>query len=168
MPTNTYEAIFTETLASAQASVTFSSIPATYTDLVLVCNVKSTTTTNAYLRVRYNGDTGNNYSITVLSGNGTAASSTRGSNTSVAYLNYNFTMPTTMQTAIISNIQNYSNTTTYKSAINRSNIASQGVEAMVTLWRSTAAINSITISTDNGGAIIDTGSTFSLYGIKAA
>jgi hypothetical protein len=86
----------------------------------------------------------------------------------VAYLNYNFAMPTTMETAIISNIQNYSNTTTYKTAINRSNAASQGVEAMVTMWRSTSAINSIVISTDNGGAILDTGSTFTLYGVKSA
>jgi hypothetical protein len=73
-----------------------------------------------------------------------------------------------METVITSNIQNYANTTTYKTALNRSNAASQGVEALVTLWRSTAAINSITISTDNGGSIIDTGSTFSLYGIKSA
>jgi hypothetical protein len=165
---STYTPIATTTLGSAASSVTFSSIPSTYTDLILICNVKSTTTTNAYLRVRYNGDTANNYSITVLSGNGSAASSARGSNTSVAYLNYNFAMPTTMETAIISNIQNYSNTTTYKTAINRSNAASQGVEAMVTMWRSTSAINSIVISTDNGGAILDTGSTFTLYGVKSA
>jgi hypothetical protein len=165
---STYEPIATTALGSAAATVTFSSIPSTYTDLVLVCNVKATTTSNAYLRVRYNTDTSNNYSITVLSGNGSAASSARGSNTSVAYLNYNYAMPTTMETAIISNIQNYSNTTTYKTAITRSNAASQGVEAMVTLWRSTAAINNIVISTDNGGAILDTGSTFTLYGIKAA
>jgi len=165
---STYTPIATTTLGGAAATVTFSSIPSTYTDLVLVCNVKSTTTSNAYLNVRYNSDTSNNYSVTVLRGNGSSASSTRGSNTSVAYLNYTYAMPTSMETAIISQIQNYSNSTTYKTAINRSNIASQGVEALVTLWRNTAAINNIVVSTDNGGAILDTGSTFTLYGIAAA
>lgn len=165
----TYENIATTTLGSAQATVSFTSISGAFTDLVLVANVKTTTTTNAYLNVRYNNDSNSNYSVTVLRGNGSAASSSRGSNNTVAYLNFTYPMPTSFETTIISHIQNYSNSTTNKTAITRSNIVSQGVEALVTLWRKTPeAITSLSISTDNGGSILDIGSTFTLYGIKAA
>jgi hypothetical protein len=51
--------------------------------------------------------------------------------------------------------------------ISRSNNAGLGVDAIVGLWRSTAAINSITLDL-LGTRIISAGSTFSLYGIKAA
>ena len=76
---NTYDAIATQTLSSAAASVTFSSIAGTYTDLVLVTSIrKSTTGVSAYLRA--NNDSGTNYSTTYLYGSGTSAISTRDTN----------------------------------------------------------------------------------------
>lgn len=65
-------------------------------------------------------------------------------------------------------INNYSNSTTYKTAFMRTNTASTygTVFAIVGLWRSTAAITSITLTPDAGS--FATGSTFSLYGIAAA
>jgi hypothetical protein len=66
----------------------------------------------------------------------------------------------------IFNILDYANTTTYKTVINRANNAATGVDATVSLWRSTAAINSINISSSTSS--FATGSTFSLFGIKAA
>ena len=63
-------------------------------------------------------------------------------------------------------IQNYSNTTTYKTGLVRANRAGGGVDAMAGLWRSTAAINSIVITHDT--AQFAAGSTFSLYGVQAA
>jgi hypothetical protein len=68
----------------------------------------------------------------------------------------------------IINIQNYSNTTTYKTALLRSNLATgtyPGVDAFVGLWRSTSAITSITILPASNNLL--SGSTFTLYGIKA-
>ena len=62
---------------------------------------------------------------------------------------------------------NYSNTTTFKTILMRANNAALGVDAIVGLWRSTAAINEIKVF-PTGGANFETGSTFSLYGIKAA
>jgi hypothetical protein len=59
---------------------------------------------------------------------------------------------------------NYSNSTTYKTILGRSNAATSGTSAAVGLWRSTSAINSIEIGTVSFTA----GSTFSLYGIAAA
>jgi hypothetical protein len=161
---NTYEAIRTETLASAQASVTFSSIPSTYTDLVIVF-AGTAVTGNNYMGLQFNGDTGNNYSSTLLRGNGTAAQSARLSNQPQADTAYGSPVNTD-QNNIIVQIQNYSNTTTYKTMLSRSNSASVETSATVALWRNTAAITSIVLKlTSNNFA---SGSTFSLYGIKSA
>jgi hypothetical protein len=65
----------------------------------------------------------------------------------------------------IINIQNYSNSTTYKTVLARSNNAATGTDATVALWRSTSAITSIDYYLNSGSWA--TGSTFTLYGIKA-
>jgi hypothetical protein len=62
---------------------------------------------------------------------------------------------------------NYANTTTYKTVLTRANAAASGVDASVGLWGSTAAITSITFDLPLVRTI-STGSTFTLYGIKAA
>ena len=161
----TYTPIATTTTASSAASVTFSSIAGTYTDLVIIVNAG--TSTNADLHLQFNGDTATNYSRTVLSGNGTAASSSRQSSVayyradSVGYLNTSF--PNFVG---VINIMNYSNATTYKTAISRTNNAATGVDASVGLWRSTSAITSIVLFPDVG--TLTNGSTFTLYGIAAA
>jgi hypothetical protein len=72
----TYEPISTTTLGSAVASVTLSSIPATYTDLVLVFNGSAASSGGA-MRTQINSDTATNYSGTNISGDGTTATSAR-------------------------------------------------------------------------------------------
>ena len=161
----TYEPIATTTTSGSAASVTFSSISSAYTDLVIIVNAGGST--NADLQMQFNSDTGTNYSRTVLSGNGTAASS--GRQTSVAYIrvdNLGYLNTTFPAFTGIINIMNYSNTTTFKTAISRTNNASTGVDASVGLWRSTAAITSIVLYPDTG--TLTNASTFTLYGIKAA
>jgi hypothetical protein len=61
---------------------------------------------------------------------------------------------------------NYSNTTTFKTMLNRSNVPSTGTGATVGLWRNTAAISSLTITSESGN--LQSGSTFTLYGILKA
>jgi hypothetical protein len=164
---NTYEPIATNTLGSASASVTFSSIAGTYTDLVLV-SVPIVTAATTFA-VRFNSDTASNYSATILTGDGTNVASTRVSNQTEIRISYAATARTTNTSNIITQIQNYSNATTYKTLLSRDNAASEGTGAIVGLWRATpAAITSITIIPLSGGSIINTGSTFTLYGIKAA
>jgi hypothetical protein len=107
--------------------------------------------------------------MTQISGNGTAAASTRASNQTYWMWGVD---ETSISTAILQ-IMNYSNTTTNKTALLRIGNAGSSVMANVFLWRSTAAINSISITApDNtGGGTPDQfaiGSTFTLYGIKAA
>lgn len=164
----TYEPISTTTLGSAAATVTFSSIPGTYTDLVLVCNGGITIAAgNAHLR--FNSDTGSNYSFTDITGTGSAASSARGTNQTSCILNSYGYPENDMNWNCLVHIMNYSNTTTYKTLLSRSNQADNGVSALVGLWRSTAAITSIDIiSIFSGSPQFSIGSTFTLYGIKAA
>lgn len=161
---STYTPIATQTLGSAAASVTFSSISGAYTDLILICNGKTSSSANNYLQ--FNSDTGSNYSATRLSGNGTAADSARdvSINTKMLLDGYGFWTSTYEANKIIQ-IMNYSNSTTYKTVLTRANTASQGTDALVGLWRSTAAITSVKFLSDSN---IQAGSTFTLYGIAAA
>jgi hypothetical protein len=160
MPTRTYEPIAAYTVATTSASYTFSSIPGTYTDLYLIIT-GSTTTAGQDIQIQFNGDTGTNYSRTYILGNGSAASSGRNATQNAfvpggAYLN----------TVSRLNVMNYSNATTFKTVIARHDSWDSYTVANVGLWRNTAAITSLTISTQTFN--MNVGSTFTLYGIKAA
>jgi hypothetical protein len=156
----TYEPIATNTLGSDAASVTFSSIPSTYTDLVLVSNYRLNTGDN-FLILRFNSDTGSNYSFTNAYTEGTTAASDRATSQTSARIGFYGSA----QSNSIVNIMNYSNTTTNKTAVSRDNTNTY-VITRVNLWRNTSAITSITILTPSPN--ITSGSTFTLYGIKAA
>jgi hypothetical protein len=161
---STYEPIATNTLGTAVSTVTFSSITGTYTDLVLVFQGGSSIDANARLRV--NGDSSTNYSWTQLAGNGTGAASFSGSSDTSWLVNRYAYLQNNLNANMIFNFNNYSNTTTNKTVINRANSAANGADTTVGLWRSTSAITSITFSLSGGNYIV--GSTFTLYGIKAA
>jgi len=162
---NTYVALATNTLSSATASVTFSSISGAYTDLVLVINGKITINAEVPV-IEFNADTGANYSFTRLAGNGTTASSAR--STGVAYIPpvWNIYWNNANPGTAIMNIINYSNTTTYKTVLSRGSEAASSVQTVVGLWRNTAAITSIKVYGSAGN--LDTGMTLTLYGIAAA
>ena len=166
--TATYEKIATTTLGSTQTDVTFSTISGSYTDLVLVVNSKSVSGTGQEIIIRFNSDTGNNYSFTYLYGNGTTAASGRVSNASSDRLGYFTVMGTNEGYMGIAQIMNYSNTTTNKTMITRSNSNSSnssnlGAESIVNLWRNTNAITTVLVSAPS--VSFASGSTFTLYGI---
>ena len=163
---NTYTPIATSTLGSNSATVTFSSISGTYTDIRLIMSVKSSSG-GPDVRIRFNSDTGTNYSGTYLFGNGTTAGSARDSNIGGILLDYYGTPDTTNFNVNKVEIQNYSNSTTYKTVIARADNAGNGTTATVGMWRSTSAITRIDL-TLSGGQSFTTGSTFTLYGIAAA
>jgi hypothetical protein len=161
----TYEPIATTTLGSAAADITFSSISSTYTDLRLIFEGMAVSAgQDIYCQV--NGDTGSNYSHTRLTGDGTSATSSRG--TSLPYMRLSDGgSPQTTNTSVTKvDFMNYSNTTTFKTAINRADNANRGTDAVVNLWRSTAAITSIKFYLSSGN--IASGAIATLYGIKAA
>jgi hypothetical protein len=163
---NTYTQIASTTLGSTATTVTFSSIAATYTDLVLVINGGGSANIN--VSMQFNGDTTSNYSITAVAGDGSAASSTRRTSQTAMRLDENsFTGTTLAASNLIVSIMNYANTTTFKTVLSRSNNAAVGTSAIVGLWRKTPeAINQVVINAIGGNFI--TGSTFNLYGIAAA
>jgi hypothetical protein len=159
---NTYVPIATTTLASAATSFTFSSIPSTYTDLVIIAN--GGISANGDTGLRFNGDTATNYSWTRMYGNGSATASDRA--TSVDSIGGASWYSATSNNTSILQIMNYSNATTYKTTISRSNATSTMVAAIAGLWRSTSAITSITMYGYTSSYSI--GTTFSLYGILGA
>jgi hypothetical protein len=163
---STYEPIATQTLGSATSSVTFSSITGSYTDLVLIIN-GSVTSGNPSVWMRLNSDSGSNYSFTRVTGNGTSALSSFEVSQTKANIASAFGMTTTYETNLVVQIMNYSNTTTNKTTITRANTPSLGTEASVNLYRSTSAITAIEIL-NSSATNFSTGSTFTLYGIKAA
>ena len=161
--TSTYEKIATTTLGTATATVTFSTISGAYTDLIII--VQGTTTTgNANIGLQFNSDTGSNYSFTGLGGSGGAAVSTRSTNATNIQTEYYGYFDQTIGNRII-HIMNYANTTTYKTVVGRGNNSNNGTSAIVGVWRSTSAITSATVL--DGNSTFTSGSTFTLYGIKA-
>ena len=166
----TYEIIQSTTIGTnSPTSYTFSSIPSTYTDLKLIISDWGGDQ-NHPLYMRFNSDSGANYSWIELRGSGSAVTSNRTNSTNQIYITKNIIPGSSSITHIcITDIFNYSNTTTFKSSLTRANSTgglSVGAGVGAGLWRSTSAINSIYISADFGGFNI--GSTFSLYGIKEA
>lgn len=163
----TYEPIATTTLTSSSTSVVFSSIPQTYTDLVLVFNGYNVNATAMDFEYEINGDSGSNYSETGMQGDGSSASSFRHSNYSGGIMG---TIWSTGRATVIANFMNYTNSTTYKTCVSRFSTPSGGlVGATVTLWRNTNAITSLNINQPSGqSGQYASGSTFTLYGIKAA
>lgn len=161
--TSTEVAIATTTLGSAASSITFNSIGSTYTDLRLVLlNVSASGNNVVY--VRLNSDSGSNYSYTSIYGDGSSATSTRatsqtqwdqvssGSNASYPQL---WTL----------DIFSYAGST-YKTALATSSNDRNGsgyTERTVYLWRNTAAITSLVLTSqvNNFGV----GTTATLYGI---
>lgn len=165
----TYEPIQTYTVPSATATVTLSSIPSTYTDIVVVGSNLLLTSSGLSIFARVNGDSGSNYSSTILQGNGsTVNNGARSNNIQGLVTGGTFTGAGNTTPAFFTlHLMNYANTTTYKTALYRYGLSSAEVEMGVDLWRNTSAINSITFRND-GAANWAAGCVFTLYGIKAA
>lgn len=163
---STYSTIATTTLGSGASSITFSSISGAYTDLVIVCSVLPSGSQSFNLRVG-NGsiDTGTNYSYTRIYA-GTSAASDRGSNTANPWGSWGVDAQTNTPVTFITQIQNYSNTTTNKTYLTRiADTYTSYVGAVVTLWRSTSAINTVSLVSS---ANMNAGTTVTLYGIASA
>jgi hypothetical protein len=169
---STMTPIATQTLTAGAVSVTFSSIPSTYTDLVFVVNAQQGAGAPIYVRV--NGSSSSIYSTTSMRGDGSTATSVRFNATGsgidgLGVWVQDEAFPDSSSFGIITyNFMNYSNTTTYKNVLIRYSNAVSTAGSNVSLIQTTSAIDSLTIR--NGGVAPNfvAGSTFTLYGIKAA
>jgi hypothetical protein len=162
----TYTPIATTNL-SGVSNYTFTSIPTTYTDLILIGSINGVSVAaDIWYRVG-NGsvDTGTNYSWTWLSGFLATADSERASNNSKLYIDGWGTIGTG-NSIIKTQINNYSNTTTFKTVLTQRTDAAKEANAQVGLWRSTSAINTLQLGLDSG--TFNSGTVLTLYGIEAA
>jgi hypothetical protein len=160
--------ISSQTISSATATVTFSSIPTTLNgktlrDLFLAFTPRVTSL--AAYNIRFNNDTNNNYLSVTMSGNGTSGSSTTGTGTAITIGPSVVAATTTLgETNCILQVFDFAQTNKQKPILVRSNRANSGVAAIAGRWVNTSAITSLTIGLNNA-ANIDAG-TFTLYGIE--
>lgn len=164
----TYEPIATYTANGSQSAITFSSIPSTYTDLYLVCNVSyaSLGANTGYLLFQIGNGSVNTsliYSYTWMLGTGSSALSGKG--TGAPYYDGLTNITGTNRGMVRFNLNNYANSTVYKTAVYR--VDDSRPLAAVGLCRSTAAVNVLKVY-DYSGYNFSSTSTFTLYGIKAA
>ena len=164
---STYTPIATQTLGSPIGTVTFSSIPSTYTDLVIVVNAGIPSGAQDLGMTLNNNTSTSVYSNTKLWGTGSASGSGRANGSGYTTLtSYGYLDATLNQNTVV-NIMNYSNTTTYKTILARANNAGNGTSAQVCLYQSTSAINRVDLFPLSSVNFI-AGSTFTLYGIQAS
>lgn len=165
----TYTQIATYTVPSNTTSYTFTSIPGTYTDLVISMSIVSSSANTLF--IRFNGDSSSLYSATRLYGSGSSAGSDRDTGAAYGVLT-NYAAPNSSfgQHNTILNVMNYANTATYKNWISRSNVFNAGTDLITGLYRSTSAITSIGFSTNGfgGTSTLLAGSIITLYGIASA
>jgi hypothetical protein len=163
VPTPTYTALANVTLGSSAASVTFSSIPATYRDLIIVAQVLQNTTGARQGVLKPNSDVGN-ASLVYMDGSGSAATS----GTAALLTTYFMASGPAANTPVtaITQIMDYSATDKHKTILNRSGSSFDPVSAYASRWASTAAITSFIYDSYQGGNF-SAGSTFSLYGVIA-
>ena len=170
MPT-TMQLISAQTLTSASASVVFSSIPQTFTDLKVVYSARNTDS-QAALYIRPNGSTANLSARRLMADGATVSSGTSGSTIYVFSLNDSTTTSNSYSNTEFY-IPNYASTTVAKSisidGTSETN-ASPGAGAFrylgAGLWNDTTAISSITLVPEGTG-IFAIGSSFYLYGISS-
>jgi hypothetical protein len=170
----TYTLISSNVLSSSAASVTFSSIPATYTDLVVRFSVRHDgALTASNMKLIINSDSGSSYSDTRLSGNGATATSARASTGDYAFAFTGFINGASSTSNTFTNgefyLPSYTSSTkkpysTYNAVENNATTGYNWVSAQ--LWQGTTTINDLYF--DSGGYNFVTGSSFYLYGISNA
>ena len=164
MAANAKVAIASATVSGSPASnVVFSGISQAYTDLILEVSVKLSSGSATNDKINFNGDTTANYSSTILYASGSTVGSYARTSQTFLYVD---DVTSTNFSSNTYHIQNYANTSTYKTVLGRYNIIDSTFGENIGVWRSTAAINSLTFTA--GASTFVVGSTFTLYGIKGA
>jgi hypothetical protein len=170
---NTYELVASNTVGSTPVtSVTFSSIPSTYTDLIVKMSTRTNDNVNNFnhVGIRFNGDAGTNYSVGIIRADGSSAISSGGGATQIsasvgngnlATANafgfgevYIFNYTGSNQKIVSSECFSESNETTVYSFMGGS------------IWQNSSAITSMTLFDHVLGNPFTQYSTFYLYGIK--
>ena len=166
--TTSFESIATANGTGSSNTLTFSSIPSTYTHLQI--RFSGLSSSNATLTLRFNGDTSSNYANHYLQGNGSAASA--GADTTQSLINIYGALPAASATSqtgsAIIDVLDYLSTSKNKTVRTLAGYDSNGSGFILLnsgLWYKTPeAINSITL-TPNAGNWTNT-TQAALYGIR--
>ena len=167
-----YESIATVTVGSGgAANVEFTSIPGTFTHLQIRAIAQSEKSSAVdYLGMRINGDTGANYTVHLLYGNGSSASAYASTgNTNYDISEFPANSSTSVYGVLVLDILDYANTNKYKTVRHLGNNDRNGagqVQLSSGLWLSTSAITSLRFYF--GANDIAQYSHFALYGIRSA
>jgi hypothetical protein len=170
---STYTLISSNVLATSAASVTFSAIPSTYTDLVVRISARSTRAAiSETLDLRINADSSTLYSYTYLYATGDPAGSFRRSSQTSLFISTMNAVDSTANTFTSAEIYIPSYTASQNKPLgsfgafeNRVSTIYE-IDANAHLYRSTSAITSLTLSSALGSSNFVAGSSFYLYGIK--
>lgn len=176
-PSGAYDSIATTTLGSNTSSVTFSSIPSTYTHLQIRWIARDSGTSNNFraIKLQFNSDTGSNYSQHILFADGSSATAYSAvSDDSAGTDGVAGVIPDSAKLASsfavgVWDILDYANTSKYKTArllVGCDLNGSGRISLSSGLWMNTNAITSLTI-TDNNDSFVQY-SQFALFGIKGA
>jgi hypothetical protein len=158
MPTPTYVSLGTITLASTDSEIVFSSIPATYRDLVLV-HVGATSAEDQ-IRIRFNSDTGSNYSFVQMGGDSSGTFSTSGTLDGAR-----ISFGSTAINSTIVHIMDYSASDKHTTLLSRANKGAGDVRAHAARWANTAVVTTVSFYPITG--TFSVGTQVSLYGIAA-
>lgn len=161
-----FESIATVTAAGSSTTASFTSIPSTYKHLQIRARFSAAATSGSVF-IQANGDTGSNYAVHRLYGNGSAAAANASTSTGYPALNAAVNLSAAYPSSLIIDIHDYASTTknkTMRAIYGLDTNSSVGeIDLTSVLWMSTSAINRIDIF---AGTNFTSGSTFSLYGIK--
>lgn len=150
MPTPTHVALATISLTGNDSEIVFSSIPATYRDLVLVVAGTSDSAGRAFY-VHLNLDSGNQSAVYAQQ------------STSYTDTGFYFSSNTTQFNAIVQ-IMDYSATNKHKTMLVRSNLPNTEVWMGAGRWADNSAVNSVRVT--RSGYNLQNGTRLSLYGVN--
>lgn len=164
-----YESIASTTLSTTSSTVTFSSIPSTYSHLQIRMSARSSFSFGSMFDsyIAFNGDnTYSGYKDHILYGNGSTVTAVNASSYNLSYTTPGVNQTASVYNGIVLDILDYANT-------NKNTVArffggadlngSGNIVFGSVLWPNTAAVNQITLSCD--GSFVS-GSTFALYGVN--
>ena len=167
---NSYESIATTTVGSGGTStITFSSIPATYTHLQIRGIARTTSGTNVDFRIQMNSDTGSNYARHSLRGDGTNVNGEANASQIYMWLDRAIPGATDIFGDVVIDILDYANTSKYKTmrGLGGADRNGSGIIALSSgLWMDTSAITTLTITLETGS--FAEYSSIALYGIKGS
>lgn len=167
---NTHKAIATVTVTGATAAnMEFTSIPGTYTDLLILSSVRFDISGDNGFYFQFNNDTAGNYERLYVGGDGSTVSSAAASSQTRVPIGIGARSTATASTfsnsfAYIPNYTGSKNKSVLVDAVNENNATSADAMFWASIWNSSSAITSIKLFPSSGNIVQY--STATLYGIK--